>query len=398
MAAEGDPVMGATVDYQAAFEALPCPCMLLTRELVVLAVNDACLRMTGQERDEVVGRSLPVAPRGLSAAGAAKVRASLERVAGSGVGEVVPLLRHDWAPPDPRHWRMTSAPVLDPSGAAKGIIVVFGQAEVAGAAEEPDAGADGLLHQAYRQEQQKVSMLHETIEHQQRFVFDAAHDLRNPITGLLTELEDALSDPGADLRRTLRSLHRDAERLNEIVGDLLALARLYTAPPPGVELVDLARLVVEELGAHPPSAAVVTRLEEDVVVRASRVRLARLLSNLVANAERHTTTRIEFVVAATPPYAVLEIIDDGPGIPPEDRERIFHRLYRHDQARTLDTGGSGFGLPIAREIAHAYGGDLFVADHPDGARFVLRLPLAARPEPGGEEAPDRPLSRSGTSS
>ncbi|NUO56396.1 MAG: HAMP domain-containing histidine kinase, partial [Hamadaea sp.] len=225
-------------------------------------------------------------------------------------------------------------------------------------------------------EQQKVSMLHETIEHQQRFVFDAAHDLRNPITGLLTELEEALSDPDADLRRTLRSVHRDAERLNDIVGDLLALARLYTAAPPGADLVDLARLVVEEVATHPPSASVVTRLEEDVVVRASRVRLARLLSNLVANAERHTTSKIEFVVGAVPPYAVLEVIDDGPGIPPEERERIFHRLYRQDQARTLDAGGSGFGLPIAREIAHAYGGDLFVADHPRGARFVLRLPLA----------------------
>ncbi|MFI7111667.1 sensor histidine kinase [Nonomuraea sp. NPDC050227] len=380
--------MGATVGYQAAFEALPCPCMLLTRSQVVLAVNDAYLRMTGQDRAEVVGRALlGAAPvlGGLSGSGAAKVGASLERVAATAAGDVVPLLRDDWDPPGRRHWRLANAPVLGPSGEVTEIVVVFG--DVTGSLEprpaaRPDGRASGplkpdaLLHQAYRQEQQKVSMLHETIEHQQRFVFDAAHDLRNPITGLLTELEEALSDPGADLRRTLRSLHRDAERLNDIVGDLLALARLYTAPPPGADLVDLARLVVEELDAHPPSASVHTRLEQDVVVRASRVRLARLLSNLVANAERHTTSRIEFVVAAAPPYAVLEVIDDGPGIPPEERERIFHRLYRQEQARSLDAGGSGFGLPIAREIAHAYGGDLFVADHPGGARFVLRLPLA----------------------
>ncbi|GGS81945.1 ATP-binding protein [Nonomuraea spiralis] len=391
MAAEGDPVMGASVDYQAAFEALPCPCVVLTRGQVVLAVNDAYLRMTGQDREEIVGRGLlgePPVLGDLSGSGAAKLRASLERVAGTGVGDVVPLLRHDWEPPDQCHWRLTNAPVLDPAGEVRTIVVVFG--EITGALERgrpanvPPGGRvsgplkpNALLHQAYRQEQQKVSMLHETIEHQQRFVFDAAHDLRNPITGLLTELEEALSDPEADLRRTLHSLRRDAERLNDIVGDLLALARLYTAPPPGADLVDLARLVVEELDTHPPSAAVVTRLEQDVVVRASRVRLARLLSNLVANAERHTTSRIEFVVAAAAPYAVLEVVDDGPGIPREERERIFHRLYRQDQARALDSGGSGFGLPIAREIAHAYGGDLFVADHPDGARFVLRLPLAS---------------------
>ncbi|NUR91842.1 MAG: PAS domain-containing sensor histidine kinase [Nonomuraea sp.] len=364
-----------TADYQAAFEALPCPCLVLSREQVVLAVDDAFLGMTGQARNEVVGRPLPDSVLGeLSEDGTAKLRDSLDRVAATGVGEVVPLLRHDWER-DPRHWRLTSAPVLDRSGDVKAIVVVVLDARERAAATPPRP--DERLHEAYRQEQQKVSMLHETIEHQQRFVFDAAHDLRNPITGLLTEMEEALSDPGADLRRTLRSLHRDAERLNDIVGDLLALARLYTAPPPGADLVDLARLVVEELGAHPPSVSVVTRLAEDVVVRASRVRLARLLSNLVANAERHTTSRIEFVVSAAPPYAVLEVIDDGPGVPEGERERIFHRLYRQDQARTLDSGGSGFGLPIAREIAHAYGGDLFVADHTGGARFVLRLPLAA---------------------
>src|SRR5690606_41645769 len=85
---------------------------------------------------------------------------------------------------------------------------------------------------------------------------------------------------------------------------------------------------------------------------------------------------IEIIVAAEPPDAVLEVIDDGPGVAPDEREKIFRRRYRAEESRRLDSGGSGLGLPIAREIAQGYGGDLYLADHPSGARFVMRLPLA----------------------
>jgi len=119
----------------------------------------------------------------------------------------------------------------------------------------------------------------------------------------------------------LRKSLRDAERLNDIVADLLELARLDTATPAIAEPVDLAQLVVDELGRRTPTAVVLTRLGQQVVVRASRIRLARLLGNLLDNAERHTTNTIEIVVTADPPNAVLEVIDDGPGIAPADREK-----------------------------------------------------------------------------
>ncbi|MEU8059681.1 ATP-binding protein [Microbispora bryophytorum] len=111
-------------------------------------------------------------------------------------------------------------------------------------------------------------------------------------------------------------------------------------------------------------------------VRASVIRLARLLGNLLTNAERHAHTKIEVVVTADPPDAVLEVLDDGLGIPPEDRERVFERRYRREEARVRDPGGSGLGLSIAREIAQEHGGRLYAAEHHGGARFVLRLPLA----------------------
>ncbi|TDD13104.1 PAS domain-containing sensor histidine kinase [Nonomuraea diastatica] len=408
-------MMGAQVDYRAVFEAVPSPCVVLTPDQVVVAVNDAYVRVIGRDREDVVGRdaftSFPGKLRVLGdpeASGVTEVRASLERVVNTGVADVVPLLGHGMEAPDrpgafeEGYWCLLNVPMLDAAGGVRWIVVVvedvtglFEQVRASLGAGATRAGATRVgvripgqvpdpvelssrLQQAYRQEQRAVSALHEAIEHQQRFLFDATHDLRNPITGLLTEMEVALADPDADLRQTLQTLHHNVERLNNVVTDLLVLARLYTATPPTTDLVDLADLAMEELEAHPPNANVVTHLSDNVMVRASRVRLARLLSNLVANAERHTTSKIEIVVAADPPsFAILEVIDDGPGIRPEDRERIFHRLYRQDLARRLDSGGSGFGLPIAREIAQAYGGDLYVADHADGARFVLRLPLAS---------------------
>ncbi|HLU71182.1 MAG TPA: ATP-binding protein [Nonomuraea sp.] len=389
--------MGAKLDYAAVFNAIPTPCAVVTPDLEIVAVNDACLKETRRTRAELVGQSFLTAfgspPDFVDA-----LRASIGRVASTKDLDVVPLVRHDIRPggtglPQERYWTLVQVPVLGRDGELSWIVtwaedvtpLVRDVPSIPGEGEGLKAHLyrsrdllelNSRLKQALRQEQRTVSALHEAIEHQQRFLFDATHDLRNPITGLLTELEVALNEPEADLRATLRKLYRDVERLDDIVSDLLVLARLYTATPPAHDRVDLARLVREELEAHPPLIQVITRLEPDVQVRASRVRLARVLANLVANAERHTTSKIEIVVRTEPPYAFLEVIDDGPGIPPEDREKIFHRMYRRDEARSKDPNGSGFGLSIGREVAQGYGGDLYVGDHRGGARLVMRLPLA----------------------
>jgi signal transduction histidine kinase len=112
-----------------------------------------------------------------------------------------------------------------------------------------------------------------------------------------------------------------------------------------------------------------------VVVTANRVRLGRVLGNLLNNAERHAESRITVTVDRDGGDAVLEVLDDGAGIPPESRERVFERFARLPESRARDPQGTGLGLPIAREIAEIYGGTLRVADSPRGARFVLRLPL-----------------------
>jgi signal transduction histidine kinase len=412
--------MGSGLDYKAVFNATVAPLLVLTPDFVIVAANDSYLRVTGRTRADLLGQHVftvfppnPDAANDPHAQGVEALRASLSRVVATGRLDTMALQRYDVEATggsggfEERYWSSVNAPVLGPDGEVKLIIhraeEVTGFLKqlkrsrgrgVTGARAEQEEMETGVyarayelldlnerLKQGYRQQSQSMSALREAIERQRRFVFDASHDLRNPITGLLTELEVALSQPGADpdtdLQQILRKLLRDAERLNDLVADLLELSRLDTATPAATEPVDLAHLVVDELEHGTMTADVLTRLDQQVMVRASKIRLARLLNNLVANAERHTTTKIEIIVTTDPPDAVLEVIDDGPGIAPADRERIFERLRRLDDARRQDPGGSGLGLPIARQIAQAYGGHLYAADHPTGARFVLRLPLAA---------------------
>lgn len=214
---------------------------------------------------------------------------------------------------------------------------------------------------------------------ERRFVSDASHDLRNPLSGLQMQLELALEEPpdSADWKPMVRSALGDARRLNDILVDLLALSKLDSRAPAEVETVDLAALARREIGRREPRVTIETRLEPGVTVRANRVRLARVLSNLLSNAERHAESRIEVIVLRDGDDAVLEVLDDGSGVPEDARERVFERFSRLPESRARDPHGTGLGLPIAREIAEIYGGSLRIADSPRGARFVMRLPLAS---------------------
>jgi two-component system OmpR family sensor kinase len=144
--------------------------------------------------------------------------------------------------------------------------------------------------------------------------------------------------------------------------------------PSPVDLLELARTEVERVRLLAPQVAV--ELEGDpVVVPGDAPRLAQVLANLLDNARRHTTGRIEVRVRAP---GIVTVSDDGAGVAPADRERIFERLVRLDEARSADDGGAGLGLAIARGIARAHGGDLGCVEPVDGrgAAFALRLPRA----------------------
>ncbi|GAA3143893.1 sensor histidine kinase [Nonomuraea roseoviolacea] len=202
----------------------------------------------------------------------------------------------------------------------------------------------------------------------QRFVADAAHELRSPIATLRARLELA---PPSELTREALA---DVERLQALAGDLLMLARLDAGEPVRTTSLDLGQVAFEESVRYGPGAEpkVVVDIEPDVVVRGSRGHLARLVTNLLDNARRHAGTTVTVRVRPGDGVAVLEVLDDGPGIPPEHREAVFDRFTRLDEARARDDGGAGLGLPIARDIAGLHGGTLVAID--GGFRATLPVP------------------------
>jgi PAS domain S-box-containing protein len=404
----------AEVDFELVFDATPAAVAVLSPELVFLAVNRAYEKATGHGRDELVGEAVfEVFPGGPSGKEARELRASLERVLAEREIDVMALQRYDITLPgqpekwQERYWNVVNAPVLGPDGEV--LWIILRGEEVTGFVHElrkagarlprsaPGSGGAKMrameaelfarsrelqevnqrLRRAQAGERQTIEGLRRAMSRQREAVAHASHDLRGPITGLQTRLQDALLDPDADWRRILLAALQDAERLGDIVSDLLELARLESGARPEVtEPVDLVRLVEDELARRPPQATVTMRAPAgEAVVRGSPLHLARLLENLLSNAERHTRSMIEVTVSRDGDWAVLEVVDDGPGIPAADRKAVFGRFYRRADARRRDPAGTGLGLPIAREIAHAHGGTLHIADHPVGARLVLRLPL-----------------------
>ncbi|WP_232320361.1 sensor histidine kinase [Herbidospora daliensis] len=220
-----------------------------------------------------------------------------------------------------------------------------------------------------------LDRLEAAYERLRRFTSDASHDLRSPITAMRLHLDEALAYPKeSDWPEVATKVMAGVERLQAIVTDLLALARLDAGAPLNGEPTDLSALAAAELDQRTHGTTIVRRLQKGVCVDCDRLRISRVLVNLLDNAERHTTSRITVTVRAENGTAILEVLDDGDGVAAADRERVFERFTRLDAARDRDSGGTGLGLAIAREIAHAHGGTLTIEDSPRGARFVLRLP------------------------
>ncbi|MFI6456038.1 sensor histidine kinase [Streptosporangium amethystogenes] len=214
------------------------------------------------------------------------------------------------------------------------------------------------------------------VEQQLRFASDASHDLRSPLTAIRTEIEEALLHPEqTDWPTTANTLLGSVERLQDLVTDLLQIARLDAGISGRREPIDLAALVAGELDRRPREVTVIRELTFGVTVIGERIGLTRLLNNLLDNAARHADSAVTVTVASERDTAVMEVNDDGGGIAPDQREVVFQRFARLEASRRRDIGGTGLGLPIARQIAETHGGTLTLEDSPRGARFVLRLPL-----------------------
>ena len=220
-----------------------------------------------------------------------------------------------------------------------------------------------------------LDRLDSALERQRSFTSDASHDLRSPIAAARARIEEALLYPDdVDWPSTARAILQNLERLQAIVTDLLQLARLDAAAWQERETIDLAALVTIEVGRSERTRRIVQHLQDGVTVRGDRLRLVRLLSNLLDNAERHAESKIDVTVRREDDTAVLEVQDDGSGVAEQNRDLVFQRFARLADSKERDPGGTGLGLPIAREIARLHGGTLTIEDSEKGARFVLRVP------------------------
>ncbi|KJQ52798.1 sensor histidine kinase [Microbacterium sp. SA39] len=215
---------------------------------------------------------------------------------------------------------------------------------------------------------------------QRRFVSDASHELRSPLATIRQHAELAQAHPAVTSIAELAEVVSDEGlRLQGIVEALLLLARLDEGVAPHDEPVDLDDIALGEVRRLRAAGVEV----DGSGIRAARVSgdprlLGQLLRNLADNAVRHSRRRIAIGVTPRDGYVFVTIEDDGGGVPVEERERIFERFVRLDEARSRDAGGSGLGLAIARGIATAEGGSISVDDSRwGGARFVVTLPLTA---------------------
>lgn len=215
---------------------------------------------------------------------------------------------------------------------------------------------------------------------QRQFVADASHELRSPLATIRSVHEIAALHPEAqewDLAG--REVLGELDRVDRLVADMLLLARAdERGIPLTLEEVDLDDILHQEADRLRRVHGVdVTLHAPPVRAFADRHQLARAVRNLTDNAARHCDYRVELRLTRDDASATIEVIDDGPGIPPDDRGRVFDRFVRLDQSRARTQGGTGLGLPIAREIAQSLGGTLDLADSATGAQFVLTIPAAS---------------------
>lgn len=225
-----------------------------------------------------------------------------------------------------------------------------------------------------------LDRLEESHLRQRRFVSDASHELRSPVAAIRQEAEVTLAHPDTTtIKELAKSVLDEDMRLQRIVDDLLLLtsmdegtAGLETKP---IELDDLVFEEAERLGSFTGLKVDVAGVSEGVV-RGDRSKIERLVRNLTDNAARHASSSIRLAVRQANGKVVMQIDDDGPGVPADKRNFVFERFSRLDGARARNHGGAGLGLAIVAEIAAAHGGKVAVTEAPlGGARFEVVFPV-----------------------
>ena len=293
------------------------------------------------------------------------------------------------------------------------------------------------IEAAFHAREESEAAAHQNEERMRRFIADASHELRTPLTairgfaeyyrqrgGLVTHWDKSAAAPAPadeagsdarymgggltpdDLDRIMHRVEKEAARMGLLVEDLLLLARLDQQRPLArkpIDLLSLAADAVHDARLLAPARTIDLSVQPGAafLVIGDDARLRQVIGNLMSNALTHTPdgSPIEVLIGSgtldprvpdSPPAVTLDVTDHGPGMTPEQAQRVFERFYRADQARTRTTGGSGLGLAIVRALVTAHGGTASVRTAPGrGATFRIALPLAPEAQ-GGMAADDDP--------
>lgn len=243
-----------------------------------------------------------------------------------------------------------------------------------------------------------LERIDDAFESQKQFIHEASHELRNPLAVIQTNLDVTLSDPGAtndDLRHTLEVVQRSSLRMNRLVDDLLVYARKgsLSLVRESVDLATLVHDIVTEfaMSADTAGIALLESSEPGLWVDGDRDALRQALANLLANAIRlsplGTTVRVRG--GRHDPWVWMSVEDEGPGIAPDDQDRVFQRFWRGEGGAGRSEGRSGLGLTIVRQIAEVHSGEVkLVSELGVGSAFAVWLP-ASQPAPAeGSPTPD----------
>ena len=245
---------------------------------------------------------------------------------------------------------------------------------------------DDEIGQLARTMNAMLDRLESAAANQKRFISDASHELRSPVAAIRAQLEIALLHPeSADWDEVGRTVLAEDERLARLVDNLLALARLEEGSSKPSSEVDLDELVHELLARD-------FRVPVDRSgVVAGRVwgvqdELVSVIRNLVDNAERHATSKVRVSLATEGTIARLTVEDDGPGVPPDQRAKVFERFARLEEGRSRDAGGAGIGLALTKRVAESHGGRVWIQDSPlGGASFLVELPALGADDDGSAD-------------
>jgi len=236
-----------------------------------------------------------------------------------------------------------------------------------------------------------IGRLEDAFQHINRFSADASHELRTPLTILQLELEGIINKHplSGSLEEQIVSALEETHRMSRIVESLLTISRLDAGEArldrSRLDLSDLATSTADEMRvlAQDKSISLRTSTEENVCVEGDRTRLQQVVANLIDNAIKYTPEggAVEVKVQNEAGKAVLEVADNGVGIPATAIRHVFERFYRVDKARSRASGGAGLGLSIVKSICGAHGGEISLSSEEGrGSCFRVELPLSALPD------------------